>query len=103
MNEDVLVASFIYKGFEFEIYGSHTPSTQQQAYRHMLIEYRLLSLASSSFRKRIIEMKQQGCKTEPAFGKLLGLNEPYQDLLGLEKLTDQDLINILNDKNITTR
>lgn len=103
LKEDVLVENFFYKGFEFEIYGSHIPSTQQHAYRHMVLEYRLLSLAPSTFKKRIIELKLQGYKTEPAFGKLLGLGEPYQDLLDMEKLTDQDLINILNDKNITTR
>ena len=82
---DAIKANFIIDSFEIEIFGQNTPTTQQNAYRHMLIEHKLLLAKGEKFRLNIIDLKNQGYKTEPAFAKLLGLEgNPYEELLKLE-------------------
>lgn len=78
-------ANLIIDGFEIEIFGQNTPTTQQNAYRHMLIEHKLLLAKGEKFRQDIIDLKNKGYKTEPAFAKLLGFEgNPYEELLKLE-------------------
>jgi len=81
----VFTANFFYEGFEFEIYGEDLATERQNAYRHMVIEHRLLLEKGEEFKKEIIELKESGIKTEPAFAKLLNLSgNPYEALLELE-------------------
>jgi hypothetical protein len=48
----------------------------------MLIEHRLLLKHGEAFKNKVIELKQNGLKTEPAFAKLLGIEgDPYEELL----------------------
>jgi hypothetical protein len=47
----------------------------------MLAEYRILKEKGADFKHKIIELKKQGIKTEPAFGLLMDLKNPYEDLL----------------------
>jgi len=47
----------------------------------MIAEYKILQEKGNDFKKKIIELKKQGIKTEPAFGILLNLENPYEDLL----------------------
>lgn len=71
---------------EIEIFGQAIPTQQQMAYRHMLIEHDLLLERGEFFRQQIIDLKRQGYKTEPAFGKLLGFEaNPYEELLTYER------------------
>lgn len=81
--QETVVAGCRLDGFELEFFGQSVPVEQQNAYRHLLIEHAILQTQDSSFRQQIIELKHQGCKTEPAFALLLGLdsNNPYQALL----------------------
>ncbi|WP_426326254.1 DUF4269 domain-containing protein [Pedobacter sp. R-06] len=82
---DTIKVNFITDGFEIEIFGQNTPTTQQNAYRHMLIEHKLLLAKGKKFRQDIIDLKKQGYKTEPAFAKLLKLEgDAYQELLKLQ-------------------
>ena len=77
-----VVARFRGKYFDLEIFGQDVPSDQQNAYRHMLIEYRILEHFGPEFRVEIIKLKKSGYKTEPAFAKLLGIKgDPYLGLL----------------------
>ncbi|GKT33655.1 Protein of unknown function DUF4269 like protein, partial [Aduncisulcus paluster] len=73
---------------------------KQNAYRHMVIEHRLLTLESDKaeiLKEKITELKSGGTKTEPAFAMLLGLQgNPYQALFSLEELSDSDLIKLMN-------
>ena len=39
---NAIKANFIIDSFEIEIFGQNTPTMQQNAYRHMLIEHKLL-------------------------------------------------------------
>lgn len=76
------VARFKATYFEIEIFGQDIPTTQQNAYRHMIKEYEILNQKGDDFKSKIIELKRQGIKTEPAFAMLLGLEgDPYQALL----------------------
>ncbi|EEI90553.1 hypothetical protein HMPREF0765_3869 [Sphingobacterium spiritivorum ATCC 33300] len=86
-DEPSVICSFKLDRFEFELFGQNIPTTRQYAYRHMLIEYNLLKTHGDLFREKIIQLKKQGIKTEPAFAQLLGLEgDPYLALLDIEKL-----------------
>jgi hypothetical protein len=77
-----VIANFIADGFEIEIFGQNIPVYNQNAYKHMIIEYKILQSKGEKFRQEIIKLKQNGHKTEPAFGILLDLkNDPYKELL----------------------
>ena len=91
INDDMYVADFEYSGIKIEIYAEDCPTQMQAGYRHMIVENRILSLGGCKFKGKVIEVKKRGIKTEPAFGKLLGLENPYTDLLDLEKLSDDEL------------
>ena len=77
-----------------EIFGQAVPVGRQNAYRHMLIEYRLLQRFGTALQRRMRALKLTGVKTEPAFCQVLGLDrggddagttfDPYQALLELE-------------------
>ena len=83
--QETVIANFQTVDFEIEIFGQNIPVKQQFGYRHMVIEHRLLQEEGEAFRRQIIELKQQGIKTEPAFCHLLGFkNDPYTELLKLE-------------------
>ncbi len=80
---ETVLANFWTAGFEFEIFGQSRPVKEQESYRHMMIEYRILQENDERFLEKIIELKKQGFKTEAAFAKLLHLpgQDPYTELL----------------------
>jgi len=83
--EQAILASFTTDGWPIEIFGQNIPVKQQMAYRHMIVEHHLLRQKGEPFRKQIIDLKNKGYKTEPAFAKALGLiGDPYLSLLDLE-------------------
>lgn len=79
--EKSIVLNFMLEEFPIEIFGQNKPSLEQNAYLHMLAKYKILKEKGEDFKYKIIELKKQGIKTEPAFGLLMGLENPYQDLL----------------------
>ncbi|MBB6370691.1 DUF4269 domain-containing protein [Chryseobacterium shigense] len=81
--EKNIVLNFMLEEFPIEIFGQNKPVLAQNAYRHMMAEYRILKRKGEDFKHKIIELKKQGMKTEPAFGLLMGLKNPYEDLLKL--------------------
>ena len=79
------IARFKGAKFEVEIFGQSIPTEKQNAWRHMLIEYRILKEKGEKFKSEIFDLKKSGLKTEPAFAKLLELEgNPYEELLNLE-------------------
>ncbi|KPH12871.1 DUF4269 domain-containing protein [Chryseobacterium sp. ERMR1:04] len=76
-----IVLNFMLDEFPVEIFGQNKPTTAQNAYRHMIAEYKILQEKGEEFKQKIIELKKQGIKTEPAFGLLMNLENPYEDLL----------------------
>lgn len=84
--ERSVTGSFAAGGFIIEIFGQAIPTTQQMAYRHMIIESRLLEEHGEVFRSAIVQLKKSGMKTEPAFAAALGLaGDPYLALLELKQ------------------
>ena len=79
--EKCITLNFILEDFPIEIFGQNKPSVEQNAYRHMIAEYKILKEKGEDFKQKIIELKKKGIKTEPSFGMLLGLENPYEDLL----------------------
>ncbi|MCM3127484.1 DUF4269 domain-containing protein [Paenibacillus provencensis] len=87
-------AGFRLEGWDIEVFGQPIPTSEQNAYRHMLIEDRVLKLAGEDFRSLVVSMKRGGTKTEPAFSSLLGLEEKgdaYEAILELENWTDEEI------------
>lgn len=83
-SQETIIASFLIDNFEIEIFGQNIPSNQQTAFRHMLVEYKILLEKGEDFRKLIVELKRNGLKTEPAFAQILGLSgDPYMAMLDL--------------------
>lgn len=84
---EVRKAKFVFRDFLFEIFGQSKPTYLQNAYLHMVIEHKLME-EDDSIKKRVMKLKQQGYKTEPAFCKVLGIKgDPYEGLIryGLQR------------------
>jgi len=79
--EKCIIINFIMEDFPIEIFGQNKPTRKQNAYLHMIAEHKILQEKGEDFKQKIIELKKKGIKTEPAFGILLGLENPYEDLL----------------------
>lgn len=80
--EDTVISCFDIENFSFEIFGQTIHTTKQRAFLHMIIEYQIMLEKGEDFRRKIIELKKTGIKTEPAFAKLLGLKgDAYVELL----------------------
>lgn len=82
---EALVGHFYYNGVALEVFGQAVPTSQQYAFRHLLVEAAILQVGGEAWRLAIQRLKQQGLKTEPAFAWLLHLpGDPYEALLTLE-------------------
>lgn len=93
-----LMTHFEFGGEVFEIFTQNVPIPRQNAVVHMLVEERLLLIGGDGFRDKVMALRRAGVKTEPAFGEVLGLEEPYRDLLALEDLSDAELRERFSDK-----
>jgi hypothetical protein len=78
-----ITSNFRLGGFDFELFAQPISVEKQNAYRHMIIKHYLLS-KNPEVRSEIIELKERGIKTEPAFAQVFGLvGDPYDELLAL--------------------
>ncbi len=100
---DAWSANFQFKGLPVEFYASSCPPLQQNAHRHLRIEGRLLKLLGPKLRADIHRLKSEGVKTEMAFGEVLALSSPYDDLLKLYWLSDEELLQRFGAVYATTR
>ncbi|MGG4453827.1 DUF4269 domain-containing protein [Brevibacillus porteri] len=87
------VISFFTADFWFELFAQPVAVEKQNAYRHMDIEARLLDIGGLDAYQHIRALKQSGIKTEPAFARYFQIpgDDPYEALLQLEPLTEQEL------------
>jgi hypothetical protein len=94
-----VIANFDCAGFPIEIFGQPTPVRAQNAYRHMLVEARLLKIGGERARRAIRKMKRAGPKTEPAFARYFCLEgNPYEVLLQLSWLSEREFRKIVTDR-----
>lgn len=92
LDADRLVCGFFEEDEEVEIYGSPIPSQHTNGFRHMVVEARLLNVLGGQFRNKVVALRKQGMKTEPAFAWLLGLQgDPYDEILRLEAYSEEEL------------
>jgi hypothetical protein len=95
-----VIVSFTAAGFPIEIFGQPRPVTEQTAYRHMVVESRLLAIGGEAARRKIRELKCTGLKTEPAFARHFHLRgDPYQRLLEFAGLGDEELASTIRRYN----
>jgi Domain of unknown function (DUF4269) len=79
-----VIARFHAEDFDFEIFGQPIATRNQLAFRHLLIEDKILQMKGEEFKRKIIALKLSGIKTEPAFAYLLNMSgDPYESLLSL--------------------
>lgn len=94
---NTLIVNFIHKGVPFELFAQYTPSVNQRAYQHFLIEERLLSIGGDKFHRLLLSQREKGLKTELAFSETLGLKgNAYESLLEIYNLSDKELIKLIS-------
>ncbi|MDR9854751.1 DUF4269 domain-containing protein [Paenibacillus sp. VCA1] len=95
----VVVCNFRFESWPVEIFAQNRPVTQQNAYKHMVVEQRILERLGPDFREHVRSLKRSGVKTEPAFAKLLGLRgDPYAALLDMHDWSEAELERFLVHK-----
>jgi HAD superfamily hydrolase (TIGR01509 family) len=83
---------FAYAGFLLELSARPRPVAEQEAYRHMLVEARLLELGGAAARAAIRWLRAEGWSTASAFAHYFGLaGDPDLALLELSRLSDAQL------------
>jgi hypothetical protein len=96
-----IVCNFHYKGWMIEVFGQPVPTIQQNGYKHMIIENRILKICGNKGNEIIRDLKKAGLKTEPAFGKLLNLGgNPYEILLDMYSWGDQKLMEYMRVNSV---
>jgi len=79
-----VIARFRAQEFDFELFAQPIPVRNQMAFRHLIIEAKILEMKGEEFKNKIIALKLSGMKTEPAFAHLLKLpGDPHESLLTL--------------------
>jgi hypothetical protein len=92
-----VIANFSGGEFPVEMFAQPVPVQEQRAYRHLLVEDRLLRLGGSPARQEIRRLKLAGMKTEPAFAAYFHLRgDPYLILLELGELDEAQLRAVLD-------
>lgn len=87
-----LVADFSYEGMALQVFAQPRAVEEQNAYRHMVVEARLLEIGGDTAREEIRRLKRAGLKTEPAFAQYWQLaGDPYEVLLELSYLAVTEL------------
>ena len=95
-----VVAGFNGGDFPIQIFAQNWPVIEQNAFRHMLVEARLLEIGGPDARTAIMALRRAGVKTEPAFARYFGLDgDPYQVLFDLSQLDDVALRALLATKD----
>ena len=83
--QESVIARYRYKDYKIEIFGQSLRVEDQYAYRHMIIESKLLEERGEAFRKKVLDLKIKGHSTEEAFAIVLGIKrDPYEGLLTFE-------------------
>jgi ferredoxin len=94
---DTVIASFSCMDESIEIFCQPVTVTDQYAYRHMMVESRLLRMGGWCAVQEIVKLKKSGMKTEPAFAHYFGVEgDVYQRMYELYDATDEQMKNALS-------
>ncbi len=80
------VARFTFEETPIEVFAQDRPISLQNAFRHMVVEARLLALAGPEANEAIRALKRSGLKTEPAFARYFAI--PGDAYAALSRLYD---------------
>lgn len=98
-NQDSVVVQFKALNWDIELFCQSIPTDQQWGVRHFQIEQRLLEIAPK-LRAIVIDLKQTGLKTEPAFATALDLpGDPYTAILDVENINNDELQKIIANRH----
>lgn len=94
--DTAVVASFRALRWEIELFCQTRPTRAQWGVRHFRVEERLLALRPD-LRAKVLRLKRDAMKTEPAFACVLSLSgDPYRAMLRLEALTDDEMRRLID-------
>lgn len=98
---EAAVASFLLDDVPVELFAQSVPTHRQQAYRHFVVESRLLDLGGPELRDRVRAHRRRAESVEVAFARVLDLSgDPYAAVMDLEHESDEQL-KIRTEKAIT--
>jgi hypothetical protein len=91
-----LECHFRYGEFRIGVLGEPAPSREQNAFRHLVAQSRLLRLAGPSAAEAIRRLKASGLATAPAFGEYFRLgSDPNRALLDLADAPAEELDEVI--------
>jgi len=87
-----VICNFQVGTLPIELFAQPRHSEEQNAYRHLIAEARLLREGGAEATLAIRDLKLEGMKTEPAFGQYFCLpGDPYEILLTLADATAEEM------------
>jgi hypothetical protein len=90
------ICTFRAQGLPVELFAQARPTEEQNAYLHMVAEARLLREGGEEAVRVIRDLKQEGMKTEPAFGQYFCLpDDPYKALAALADVSAEELSEVV--------
>lgn len=91
-----VISNFRVRNIPVELFAQPRPTEEQNGYRHLIAEARLLRAGGEEALQAIREMKRDGIKTEPAFGQYFFLSgDPYETLLTLADVSAEELSDVV--------
>jgi hypothetical protein len=98
------ICNFRTQGIPVELFAQSRPTEEQNGYRHLVAEARLLREGGEEAVHAIRDLKLEGMKTEPAFGHYFCLSDdPYEALLALADVSADELSEVVIQAKIARR
>lgn len=92
------VCSFNAYGWSIEVFAQPIPTSQQNGFKHMVIEHRILELRGERDKEQLRKLKLAGSVFQPAFAQVYKLDgDPYVTLLEMYDWSDEQLQVFLNN------
>ena len=91
-----VIGNFCVQNIPIQLFAQPRPTEEQNAYRHLMAEARLLREGGEEAVMAIRNLKLEGMKTEPAFGQYFCLSgDPYESLLTLADVSAEELSEVV--------
>lgn len=91
-----VIGNFRVRNIPVELFAQPRPTEEQNAYRHLVAEARLLREGGEQALQAIRALKLEGMKTEPAFGEYFCLpGDPYETLIDVAEMSAEELSDVV--------